>query len=353
MSLSQNRGPGRWLAPLRRWAALAACAAAALAFAACGSSDDSSSGGGSGGKATITVGIPTDDASYAPLYLAEDRNLFAKYGVTVKPVVFKGGAELAKAVAGGSVDIAVSALSEMLLAIQQHQPLKAFWGGYNQTTFEWFGQKGITSVEAAKGKKWGVTKIGSSTDFLTRYLFKKHGIDPQTGATIVGVGGAGAQIAALKAKQIDATSASNLTAYQLEASGLPMIARQSDFAKEYPNHVAYAKSEYINKHHDDIQHFLQGMVAGFQVAKSDPKAAADALVKQMHVSPQLAMRAVRDNAAGWYEDGRLPGTADMNVFWQIGILNGQWPKPIPEAQWLDRQFLDSYSSWAPGGSAKS
>ena len=81
-----------------RWALLATTIAASAAVAACGSSSGSSSdgGGSSGGTATITVGIPTDDASYAPLYLAEDRDLFAKYHVKVKPVVFKGGADLAK-----------------------------------------------------------------------------------------------------------------------------------------------------------------------------------------------------------------------------------------------------------------
>jgi NitT/TauT family transport system substrate-binding protein len=330
-----------------RWAVLATTIAASAAVAACGSSSGSSSGdgGSSGGTATITVGIPTDDASYAPLYLAEDRDLFAKYHVKVKPVVFKGGADLAKAVAGGSVDVAVSALSEMLLAVQQHQAMKAFWGGYNQTTFAWFGQKGLTSVEAGKGKKWGVTKIGSSTDFLTRYLFKQHGINPTSGAKVIGVGSSAAQIAALKAKQVDVTSASNLTAYQLEDQGFPELAKQSDFAKEYPNHVAYAKESYLTQHRTDVEHLLQGMIAGFELAKSDPKAAADSLVKHMHVSPQNAQRAYTDNATGWYADGRLPGTADMNVFWQIGVLNGQWPKAMPESQWLDTSFIDSQAKW--------
>jgi NitT/TauT family transport system substrate-binding protein len=357
MGVSQQGSKGRrrrssWG---RTVVATTAAATAALAISACGSSSDgSSSASGSSGKgnATITVGIPTDDASYAPLYLAEDKGLFAKYHVTVKPVVFKGGAELAKAVAGGSVDIAVSALSEMLLATQQHQPLKAFYGGYDQTSFAWFAQKGITTVDAAKGKKWGVTKIGSSTDFLTRYLFSQHGIDPETGATIVGVGGSAAQLASLKAKQIDATSASNLTAYQLEAAGYPMIAKQSDFAKEYPNHVAYAKTDFLNGSHAAAQHFLQGMVDGMNQAKADPAAAENALVKHMHVSMALAKRAYDDNLSGWHPDGRLPSEADMNVFWKIGTLNGQWPKAIPESQWLDRSFMDSYKTWS-GGSATS
>jgi NitT/TauT family transport system substrate-binding protein len=329
-----------------RFLTLAATAAAGLAVAACGSSSNSSGGSSGGGTATVTVGIPTDDASYAPLYLAEDKDLFASYHVKVKPVVFKSGSDLAKAVAGGSVDIAVSALSELLLAVQQHQPMKAFWGGYDQTTFEWFGQKGMTSVEAAKGKKWGVTKIGSSTDFLTRYLFKQHGMDPVNGAQVIGVGSSAAQIAALKAKQVDATSASTITGYQLQAAGYPIIAKQSDFAKQYPNHVAYAKTSYLTQHKTDVQHFLQGMVAGFKLAKSDPAAAEQSLVQHMKVSQANAKRAYQDNVGGWYEDGRLPSAADMNVFWKIGELNGQWPKPIPNAQWLDTSFLDSYSSWA-------
>jgi NitT/TauT family transport system substrate-binding protein len=353
MAVSQHGSkfrPGRsW----RGWAAVATAATAAVALSACGSSGDSSSAGASsGGNTTITVGIPTDDASYAPLYLAEDKDLFAKYHVTVKPVVFKGGAELAKAVAGGSVDVAVSALSEMLLATQQHQPLKAFYGGYNQTSFEWFGQKGLTTVDAAKGKKWGVTKIGSSTDFLTRYLFSQHGIDPETGATIVGVGGSAAQLASLKAKQIDATSASNLTAYQLEAAGYPMIAKQSDFAKQYPNHVAYAKTSFLSGKHDAAQHFLQGMADGITMAKADPAAAENALVKHMHVTMDLAKRAYADNLSGWYANGQLPSQADMNVFWKIGTLNKQWPKAIPESQWLDPSFINSYNTWS-GGSATS
>src|SRR5262245_16667932 len=111
---------------IKRLTVLAATAAAAVGVAACGSSSESSGGASNASGGTITVGIPTDDASYAPLYLAEDRDLFAKYHVKVKPVVFKSGSDLAKAVAGGSVDVAVSAVSEMLLAVQQRQPLKAF-----------------------------------------------------------------------------------------------------------------------------------------------------------------------------------------------------------------------------------
>jgi sulfonate transport system substrate-binding protein len=327
--------------------ALLAVVAMAVVIAACGSGSDSSSSGGKS-SSTITVGLPVDDASYGPMYLAVDRNLFAKYGLKVKLVVFQGGAELTKAVVGGSVDVAVSALSEMIPAVEQHQPLKAFYGGYNSSPFIWYGQKGMTNVAQAKGKKWGVTKIGSSTDFVTRYLLKKDGIDPESDAKIIGVGGGPAQVAAMKAKQVDVTITSPVTSYQLEQMGLPVLAKQSDLTKEYPTHVAYAKTSFLEQDGNQAQKFLQGMVDGMKLAKRDPDATATAIATHQKVSKDLAMRAYKDNADFWYPDGRLPSKADMDVFWQIGIQNGAWPKPLPDSQWLDRKFIDTYAQWSGG-----
>jgi hypothetical protein len=35
----------------------------------------------------------------------------------------------------------------------------------------------------------------------------------------------------------------------------------------------------------------------------------------------------------------------MDVFWDIGVQNKQWPKPLEESQWLDRTWLDSFADW--------
>jgi NitT/TauT family transport system substrate-binding protein len=326
---------------------------AVAALAACGSSSDqaSGSGGGSATRAggTVTVGIPVEDASYAPLYLASERNLWDRYGIKVRLVTFQAGSDLAKAVAGGSVDVAVSALSEMLPAVEQHEPLKAFYGGYNGTPFEWYGQRGVTDIASTKGKNWGVTKVGSSTDFITRYLLSQRGLDPDADVHIIGVGGGDGQIAAMRANQVDVTVASPVTTYQLQEEGYPLVAKQSDLSREYPNHVAYANESFLTDHRANALAFLKGMVDGMNMAKSDPRAAAAAIAERQKVSPDLAMKAYRDNVDYWFPDGRLPSRADMDVFWRIGIENGAWPRAMPESQWLDPQFIDSYASWSRGG----
>jgi NitT/TauT family transport system substrate-binding protein len=349
------QGQMGWQRRWRRIATVGAIGGTMLVLAACGSSGGGSTGssgssGSGGGTKTITVGIPVDDSTYAPLYLAVDRDMFKKYGLHVKLVVFQGGSDLTKAVVGGSVQVAVSALSEMLPAVEQHQPLVAFYGGYNSAPFVWLAQPGITSVDQAKGKKWGVTKIGSSTDTITRYLLKKNNIDPDSGAKIVAVGGGPAQVAAMKAKQVDVTIASPSTSYVLEAQGDKPVARMSDLAGEYPSHVAYAKTDFTKNHKDEATKFLQGMVDGIKLAKSDPTAGAKAIADHQKVSMDFAKRAYDEVAPYWFADGRLPSQKDMDVFWQIGELAGSWPKPLPASEWWDPQFVDSYSQWSGGGS---
>jgi NitT/TauT family transport system substrate-binding protein len=345
------------LSRLKTAATIGAIGATVLALGACGSSDSSSStssgsstSASSGKTQEITVGIPVDDATYAPLYLAVDRDMFAKYGLKVKLVVFQGGAELTKAVAGGSVQLAVSALSEMLPAVEQKQPLVAWYGGYNSAPFVWLAQPGITSIDQAKGKKWGVTKIGSSTDTITRYLLKTNGIDPDTGVKIIGVGGGPAQVAAMKAKQVDVIISSPTTSYQAEAQGDKPIAKFSDLAGEYPSHVAYSKKDFVADHKDEATKFLQGMVDGIKLAKSDPKAGAQAIADHQKVSMDYATRAYNEVAPYWYADGRLPDDKDMDVFWNIGVQAGSWPAKMPMSEWWDPQFVDSYKTWSGGGS---
>jgi NitT/TauT family transport system substrate-binding protein len=339
----------RYVKNLRALLALTAALALAAGLAACGGDDDSDTGGGGGGgkqDMSITVGLPVHDASYAPLYLAMDKGFFKDEGLDVKLVAFQSGSDLSKAVIGGSVEIANSAMSEMVLGINQRQPLKAFWGGMNMLSFSWWGRPPIKSVEDAEGKKWGVTRVGSSTDFLTRYLMTKHGMDPEKDATIVGVGPAAGAQAAIKANQIQVATASQPSNFFYEDEGYAKIGDQAEFSKQYPTHVSYGKEPWIKENPDAVKAYLRAVVRGTQLAIDDRKAAEATMAKYPKVAEKYLARTYDSNKPGWAVDGSLPDQQSMDVFWDIGVQNKQWPKPLPESQWLDRTWLDSYDEWA-------
>src|SRR5206468_3251632 len=62
----------------------------------------------------------------------------------------------------------------------------------------------ITSIADLKGKKIGVSSVGSSSDIATRAALKKLGLDPDKDVTIVPVGSAAQRTAAMLSGAIDA-----------------------------------------------------------------------------------------------------------------------------------------------------
>jgi NitT/TauT family transport system substrate-binding protein len=334
---------------LRAAAALCATFALAAGAAACG--DDETGSASSGGAAekqdmSITVGLPVHDASYAPVYLAADKGFFKEEGLDVKLVAFQSGSDLGKAVIGGSVEIANSAMSEMVLGINQGQKLKAFWGGMNMLSFSWWARPPIKNIQDAKGKKWGVTRVGSSTDFLTRYLMTKDGLDPEKDASIVGVGPAAGAQAAIQANQIQVATASQPSNFFYEDEGYAKIGSQADFSKSYPTHVSYSREEFLTKNPKAVDAYVRAVARGTALAKSDRAAAEATMAKYPKVPDKYLARSYDENLPGWAEDGALPPKEDMDIFWDIGVQNKQWPKPLEESQWLDRKWLDSYPEWS-------
>jgi NitT/TauT family transport system substrate-binding protein len=321
--------------------------ALAVELAACGSGSTSSasSSGNHGSTPTVTVGLAVPTSDYAPLYLGVDKGLFKKAGLNVKLVTFHGGSDVVKGVASGSADIGVTALAGVLSAVQQNQPLKVFYGGFNMTEFQWYASDGITSVQQAKGKSWGVTKIGSSTDFLTRYLAKQHGLKPKTDIKIVQSGGSAARLAAQKAGQIQVNIFAPPETFEAQKLGYHRIAKQSDLMDGYPFHVEFANQSFIKQNPMTVKKFLRGLVMGMKLTHSNPKAAQRSFVHHVKIDPKYASRTYQSWINGIEADGSLPSAKAMDVFWKIGIENGQFDHRIPKSKWLDTKWINSYPQW--------
>ena len=86
----------------------------------------------------LKVAIISVTATYVPLYLAVDDGLFAKEGLQVELLPFRGGSDLIKAVVSRSADVGVVSLAEVTSAIAAGQSMKAFYGGFNVPAFDWY-----------------------------------------------------------------------------------------------------------------------------------------------------------------------------------------------------------------------
>jgi ABC-type nitrate/sulfonate/bicarbonate transport system substrate-binding protein len=295
----------------------------------------------------LKVGIISVTATYLPLYLAVDDGLFAKEGLQVELLPFRGGSDLIKAVVAGSADVGVVSLAEVASGIAAGQPMKAFYGGFNVPAFDWYATPSIHTLAGAKGKRFGVTQYGSSTDFLTRYALASNGLDPEKDVQIVQGGDSPTRLAAMQAGQIDVNIFAAPDSFVAAQRGYRRILRQRDLAPDYPYHVFGAMEPFIAQHPNTIRALLRGFVLGLREAKRDKPRAIAALVKRIQMDPQYAGPTYDDLIEYLFEDGRLPSDQGLDLFFEMGIKAGRFTSHWPREKYWTPVYADSYARWKP------
>ncbi|WP_433298540.1 ABC transporter substrate-binding protein [Pseudonocardia sp. CA-142604] len=312
--------------------------AAALAFAlsACG-------GGSANTGNSITLGLPVEATTLASVYLADDKNMWAQHGLDVKVVTFKGDAELAKAVLSGDVDVAIGSLTGPLTAVEAGQDAKVFYGGFDMPAFAWFAIPEIHSVAEGKGRNWGVTTLGSSTDLLTRYAAAKAGLNPDTDIKIIQGGASAARLAAMQAGQLQANIFTEPQTVFAEKAGYNKILDLKDVVDTYPMHVAWGSSSFVDGNPDRAKRFVDTLSAAMQMTKDQPDVAAQAMAGAMKISLDDAKASMSEWIDKLYPDGRMPSAEAMDAFWNMGLQGKLFESRIPDEKWLDPRFLPAAS----------
>ena len=298
-------------------------------------------------KPHLTVGIISVTATYVPLYIAVDDGLFAKEGVQVDLLPFRGGSDLIKAVVAGSADVGVVSLAEVASGIAAGQPLKAFYGGFNVPAFDWYAVPSIHALAEARGKRFGVTQYGSSTDFLTRYALAANGLDPARDVQIVQGGDSPTRLAAMQAGQIDVNIFAAPDSFVAAERGYRRILRQKDLAPDYPYHVFGAMESFVATHPNTIKALLRGFVLGLREARRNKDRAIAAIVKRIPMDPKYAGPTYEDLIGYLYEDGRLPTDKGLEVFFDMGIKAGRFESRWPREKYWTPAFTESFDQWKP------
>jgi NitT/TauT family transport system substrate-binding protein len=297
-------------------------------------------GSGAGNNTnTITLGLPVAATTLAPVYLADAQNLWAQHQLTVKVVTFKGDAELAKAVLSGDVDVAIGSLAGPLTAEDAGQDVKVFYGGFDMPAFAWYAVPDVHSVAEGKGKSWGVTTLGSSTDLLTRYAAAKAGLNPATDIKIIQGGGSAARLAAMQAGQLQVNIFTEPQTVFAEQAGYRKILDLKDVVDSYPMHVAWSKSSFVDGNADRAKRFVDALSAVMRMTKAQPDVAAQPMAKAVKISVADAKASMNEWIGQLYPDGRLPSAKAMDAFWQMGTQGQMFKSRIPDAKWLDTRFM--------------
>ena len=246
---------------------LTACANDAATTA---SSDSGSKGDGKGEKVKIMVG-GLDKVIYLPAMLTQRLGYFDAEGLDVELLSEPAGVQAETALVSGQVQGAVGFYDHTLdLQTKGKHVESVVQFSHAPGEVEIVSSKhakDITSPKDFKGKKLGITGLGSSTDFLTKYLAVKNGVNVSEFSPVA-VGAGPTFISALQQGSIDAGMTTDPTVANVIQKNLGQVlidmrtpqGSQQALGGPYPSSSLYMQTDWVNSHKDTVQKLANALV---------------------------------------------------------------------------------------------
>jgi len=127
----------------------------------------------------------------------------------------------------------------------------------------------IKRPEDLKGKRIGVSQIGSSTDFIARLAARRVGLIPDKDVQIVGTGGQGDRWTALTAGHIHATVLQSPFTLKARKANYPVFL---DFSKEdfeYTIAGPLTTKTFIRSERETVMNFMRGLAEGMDFYRDE------------------------------------------------------------------------------------
>ena len=298
---------------LIRALALAALAAAAFASAAAAAE-------------RVRVGKAVPFAwTFTPIDVGIEVGTFAKQGLELEVTGFAGDARLQQGLVSNSIDFGLGSGAGMgfLAKGVPAKAVAAMAGAPMNMSIVALYDSPIKTLDDIKGKKVGITTVGSLTDWLLKrvVLEKKW---PPSAVTAVTVGGMDSTKAALKTGQIDAVVIALELGYALEAAKeWRVVSLLAPFAPDFHTHVIFARDELIANKPDLVERFLRGWFETIAFMRANKERTVEITAKVLNLDKAVIGRVYDEQIKIFTADGQFDPKALVVIrqsLVEMGIL---------------------------------
>jgi NitT/TauT family transport system substrate-binding protein len=347
-----------------RHAALATAALLALTSLTACADDASGTATGSGGKGDgkgvkvkIMVG-GLDKVIYLPAMLAQRLGYFDAEGLDVEMLSEPAGVQAETALVSGQVQGAVGFYDHTLDLQTKGKHVESVVqfsqapGEVEVVSKKHAGD--ITSPEDFKGRKLGVTGLGSSTDFLSKYLAVRAGVKVSEFSPVA-VGAGPTFISALQKGSIDAGMTTDPTVAQILSKDLGKVlldmrtpqGSQEALGGPYPSSSLYMQTEWVDGHKDTVQKLANAFVRTLKWMSTHSAAQiADKMpADYSQGDKKLYAGAIRSTLPMFTKDGVMPPEGPATVERVLKAFNPNIKNATID---LDRTYTTEFVKKATG-----
>jgi len=276
----------------------------------------------------VQIAVATLSQSILPLVVAQEKGYFKEEDLQVE-LILTTASVANMSLLGGNVDF-ISSGSSAMVGISRGAPLKFIFIGFNRPMHWLYTKPEIKDVKALKGKKIGVSAVGSSLHFLILEILKQYGLESRA-ATVLGVGTTANRYAALLSGAIDATNLTPPYNFKAQEAGLRELVAfvKEDYLVDLAGTVIVRESLFQSDP-AIIEKLIRGMVKGVFHIRNSRASTISILARLMKTQDNDAEKIYDMVLPGLTADGSLNPEAQKKVIDFVSRVQGIQEPVTPE-----------------------
>ena len=272
--------------------------------------------------------------SNALLWVTKEAKLFEKNGIDAE-ILYLAASLGQTALIAGETQFAVYTGLLLTPARLQGADVTMIAGFLNYLVSRLVVRPEIKTAADLKGKRLGVSRFGTASDFGTRLMVSKLGLNPDTDVTILQIGDTPTRVAALMAKTVDGAIFDPPDHKRALEYGGRIMMNLEETVIPYQHAGLMTTRKYIATRPDIARRVVKAVVEGAAVVRKDPETSKRALSVRMRIKNPKELEETYQQLRGFTQAKPYPSLEGFKA-----ILN-DLSKRMPAAKNADpKDFAD-------------
>jgi NitT/TauT family transport system substrate-binding protein len=268
--------------------------------------------------------------------------LFRKYDLDFQLVYISSAPIVTAALLGGDAQVAISGGEAIIRAYAQGATDLVFIGSAKNTlTHSILARPEIKRPEDLKGKKLGLSRLGSNSHYFVIQALRKSGVDPNE-VTFIQTGGQVENLAALFSGNVDAATMTGPSGgTRAAAQGYRYVVYGPDLHIPFAAAALITRRSLLNTHGPAIEKFVRATAEAMKILFLDKELTYKVLAKQLRISDRKLLDAAYDEEIKVLEPRlEFKTEAFQAIIDETGKVDARAKKFKP-SDFVDRRYLDN------------
>ena len=292
----------------------------------------------------VRVGYSSITANRLPFWLAQEAGIFNRHGIDAELLLIPSGTTAVQALVAGEVQLLTATGTTAVAATLRGADL-AIVGSLGVIDYKLVAPPRIRTPQDLKGKRVGITRFGSFTDFGSRRVLRFLGLNPDKDVVLLqtGIAGAAQRLMAMFSGTMDATLTQVDTIFLAQikwGKEVQVLGGLKDTGYRATGSDIMAGRRYLKDKPDLTRRFLMAIAEGIHLSRTQKDIALRMLGRQLKEDdPRILEAQYKSFVIDAFPAKPYPD--EVTVRFSLEELEREFPgaKDRNVAQFIDPSFM--------------